>query len=169
MSGVLDWLEAKGVIAWLESTPINAFMLDTPWAVPAAETLHFMGLTLLLGSLLVVDLRGLGMLRMIPFEQAHKLIALAILGFAINAVTGTAFLFFDPSRYFANVGFLYKLVLILLAGINALVFELLVFRKVRAGDMSAQESMVAKVTSGLSLVFWFTVLVLGRFMPYVEY
>ncbi len=158
-----------GVIRWLEATPINDFMLEVPWAFPASETLHFMGLTLLIGSIMVVDLRGLGLLRMIPFEQAHKLISLAIIGFGINLVTGALFLFADPSRYFANVGFRYKMLLILLAGINALVFELFVFRKAGAGGASAQDSMTAKVTSGLSLVFWFTVLILGRFMPYVEY
>jgi hypothetical protein len=128
-----------------------------------------MGLTLLIGSIIVVDVRGLGLLRMISFEQAHKLIAVAIFGFGVNLLTGILFLFADPSRYFANGGFRYKMVFVLIAGINALVFELAVFRRVRQGDASAQESAIAKITCGASLVLWFSVLILGRFMPYVEY
>ena len=159
----------EATINWLESTPIHSFMIETPWAFPANETLHFMGLTLLIGSILVVDLRGMGMLRAIPFTHAHKLISLAIAGFSINLITGILFLFADPSRYFVNVGFRWKMVVVVLAGLNALAFEYFVFRKVRAGDPAAEFSMTAKVTSALSIVFWFTVLVLGRFMPYVEF
>lgn len=159
----------EGLSTWIRSTPFNSFMLNTPWAFPAAETFHFMGLTLLLGSLIVVDLRGMGMLRVIPFQQAHKLIPLALIGFGINLVTGICFLFADPGAYFGNLGFWYKMVFIALAGINALAFEILVYRKVRAGDLSAEDSLTAKVTSALSLVFWFNVLILGRFLPYTSY
>ncbi len=154
---------------WIETTPLNSFMLNTPWAFPAAETLHFMGLTLLLGSLLVVDMRGMGMLRIIPFKQAHKLIPLAIVGFGLNLFTGLLFLFADPRSYFSNLGFWYKMAFIAAAGINALVFELLVYRKVRNGDVAAEDGLTAKVTSALSLVFWFNVLILGRFLPYTDY
>lgn len=153
----------------IKSTGLHQFMLDKPWAFPTCETLHFMGLTLLIGALLVVDMRALGMFRAIPFKQAHKLIWVAILGFSVNLITGTLFVFADPDRYFANVGFRFKMVFVVLAGLNAIAFELFVYRRVRAGDASAEDGVAAKVTSALSLVFWFTVLILGRFMPYVEY
>lgn len=154
---------------FFDSSPINDFMLNTPWAFPAAESLHFMGLTLLLGALMVVDLRGMGLLRVVSFEQAHKLIPLAIVGFGINLFTGFLFLFADPRSYFANAGFWYKMAFIVLAGINALVFEIFVFRRYRNGDTAIAESTLCKVVSALSLVFWFTVLILGRFLPYTEY
>lgn len=154
---------------WIESTGFHDFMINVPWAFPASETLHFMGLTLLIGSLFVVDMRALGFFRAIPFTEAHKLIWVAIAGFAINAITGTGFLFADPGRYVANVGFQFKMLFVALAGINALAFEVLVYRKVRAGDMSAAHGNLSKIIAALSLVFWFAVLILGRFMPYVEF
>jgi hypothetical protein len=162
-------MDTTPLAEWIETTPFNAFMLNTPWAFPAAETLHFMGLTLLLGSLLVIDMRGMGMLRIIPFKEAHKLIPIAITGFAINLLTGIAFVFADPRSYFGNLGFWYKMLFIVLAGINALAFEFLVYRRVRAGDTAAEEGLTAKITSALSLVFWFNVLILGRFLPYTDY
>lgn len=154
---------------WLESTPVHDFMINVPWAFPASETLHFMGLTLLIGSLLVVDMRALGFFRAISHVQAHKLVPVAIFGFAINLITGLAFLAADPNRYFGNFGLRFKLILIVLAGINAILFEVLIYRKVRAGDVAVGDSTLAKVIAAVSLVFWFTVLILGRFMPYVEY
>jgi hypothetical protein len=157
------------LIDWIQSTPIHEAMLDIPWAFPACETLHFMGLTLLIGAILVVDLRALGLLRMIDFKTAHKLIGVAIFGFAINLTTGTLFCFADPGRYFVNVGFQSKMVLIVIAGLNAVAFELLVYRRVRAGDAAAETSIAARTTAALSVVLWFSVLILGRFMPYVEY
>jgi hypothetical protein len=154
---------------FLDASPINDMMLNVPWAFPAAESLHFMGLTLLLGSLIVVDLRGMGLLRIIPFEQAHKLVPIAIVGFVVNLITGFLFLFADPRTYFANAGFWYKMIFIVLAGLNALVFEIFVFRRYRNGDTAIADSTLAKVVSALSLVFWFVVLILGRFLPYTEY
>jgi hypothetical protein len=123
---------------WIENITIfgvspNATMLNVPWAFPAAETFHFMGLTLLLGSLIVVDVRGLGLLRIIPFEAAHKLIILAIIGFGLNLATGIAFLLADPRSYFANDGFWYKMTFILLAGLNAIAFEYFVSRRKAPG------------------------------------
>ena len=159
----------EALSTWLQSTPIHDAMLDIPWAFPACETLHFMGLTLLIGSILVVDLRALGLLRMIDFKTAHSLIAVAILGFSINLITGTLFCFADPGRYFVNVGFQAKMVLVVIAGLNALAFEFLVYQKVRAGDAAAETSIAARTTAALSVVLWLSVLVLGRFMPYVEY
>jgi hypothetical protein len=153
---------------WMITTPIYDFMVNVGWAFAAAETLHFMALTLLLGSLLVVDLRGMGLMRFIPFEQAHKLIPLAIGAFIVNVITGLSFVFSNPWMYFPNLGFWWKMFFILAAGVNALVFELLVFRRWRKGEKAVADSLTAKITSALSLVFWFTVLILGRFLPWTE-
>jgi hypothetical protein len=161
-------LDLEPLARWINTTPLHDLMLQQSWAFPAAETIHFMGLSMLIGSLLIVDLRGMGLLRMIPFEQAHKLIPLAIIGFVANVITGVAFVFSDPTLYFPNTSFWYKMAFIALAGLNALAFELLVFRRHRKGEIKIQESVVAKATSALSLVFWLVVLILGRFLPFTE-
>jgi hypothetical protein len=153
---------------WMITTPVYDFMVNVGWAFAAAETLHFMALTLLLGSLLVVDLRGMGLLRFIPFEQAHKLVPLAIGAFVVNVITGLSFVFSNPWMYFPNMGFWWKMLFIIFAGINALVFEILVFRPYRNGNTAIADSNLAKITSALSLAFWFTVLILGRFLPWTE-
>jgi hypothetical protein len=152
----------------IESTGFHAFMNDTPWAFPAGETIHFMALTALIGSILVVDLRAMGLLRIIPFKEAHKLVVLAMIAFGFNVFSGLMFVFTSPGLYFVNMSFWFKMLFIALAGLNALAFELFVYRPVAAGNATAEDGALAKILAALSLVFWMTVLILGRFLPFTE-
>lgn len=158
----------ENIAEWLKSTGFHNFMTGNSWPFPAAETLHFMGLTILFGTLLVVDLRGLGFLRQISLQAAHKLVPIALAAFAVNLITGIAFIFADPDRYFINIAFRVKMILIVLAGLNALAFEFLVFRPAQAGK-PVEEGYIAKITSGASIAIWAMVIVAGRAIPYVEY
>jgi hypothetical protein len=168
----MEWLQCFAEVECasraIETTGLHTFMTDTPWAFPASETVHFMALTLLIGSILVVDLRAMGLLRMIPFKAAHNLVVLAIVAFGFNVASGVMFLFASPELYFVNKSFWFKMLFIALAGINALAFEIFVYRRVAAGHATAEEGALAKILAGQSLVCWFTVLILGRFLPFTE-
>lgn len=152
---------------WLGNSFLNEFMVQVGPAFPTCETLHFIGLSLLFGSLLLIDLRGLGFFQQLSLIQLHRLVPIAILGFVINLVTGILFIAFDPAAYLANSAFLFKMALIPIAGINALAFEFLVFRPLLAGKHHVGEGVLAKFTSGLSLLLWTGVLVGGRLIPFV--
>lgn len=152
---------------WLNSSPFHDFMVQVGPAFPICETLHFIGLSLLFGSLLIVDLRGMGFLKALPLIELHRLVPVALAGFAINAVTGFLFVAFDPAVYFGNAAFLIKMVLIALAGVNALVVEFMVFRPLRAGVAGVEDGMLIKVSSALSLLLWSGVLIGGRLIPFV--
>ena len=77
----------------IEGSALGQLMRDSIWLFPMAEILHFMGLSLLIGSLLVVDFRLLGFSRNFPVETVYKFLPLALIGFTINLVTGTMFFF----------------------------------------------------------------------------
>lgn len=152
---------------WLASTAFHQFLVDHSWPFPLAETLHFMGLTLLFGAILIVDLRGLGFLKAIPFKEAHKLVPVAIGAFTVNLLTGIVFIFAEPTMYFDNIIFQAKMGLILLAGLNALAFELVVFRPYLAGRPT-DTGLAVKVISAASILIWMLVIIAGRSIPYVE-
>ena len=98
-------------------------MVNLTWGWPACETIHFVGLCLLFGVVLLVDLRMLGFLQGIPYTTLHRLLPWGILGFGLNVATG--FLFFvgaPPNFYVTNATFYWKLGLIFVAGANALYF-----------------------------------------------
>ncbi|PYQ78297.1 MAG: hypothetical protein DMG01_11915, partial [Acidobacteria bacterium] len=80
-----------------------------PWIWPLCETLHFMGLALLMGVVSVFDLRMLGMAKGLPLGPLQRLMPWAILGFVINLTTGFMFFAGDPFQYIHNVAFGMKL------------------------------------------------------------
>src|SRR5690606_40380874 len=76
----------------------------------------------LIGSIFVMDLRLIGVQRVISSRTVHSLLPLAFVGFGLNLLTGIVFVFGDPYRYAVNISFQIKMVLVLLAGLNALLY-----------------------------------------------
>jgi hypothetical protein len=152
---------------WIETTSLHKFMVDNPIAFTFCETLHFMGLTVLAGALLVVDLRGLGFVKRMPLLELHKLVPFAIAAFVVQLLTGICFIASSPNHYFVDLSFQLKMILVLVAGVNALVFEFMVFRPMKAGNLGVETSAVTRITSGLSILCWTGVLICGRLIPYV--
>jgi hypothetical protein len=152
---------------WLVSTPINGLVLNYAWSWPTLEALHFLALCLLMGSLLIMDLRLIGFNRIIPLQAVHSLMPVAIVAFVINLLTGLAFLFGDPNLYFANYAFWVKMGLIVLAGVNFLVYFTQVEPKIVALGPNEPTPPLAKTVGALSLLFWFGVLSYGRLLPYL--
>src|SRR3989442_2414649 len=108
---------------WLHSTRLSWAMAGgVPWLWPMCETLHFIGLALLMGIVSVLDLRMLGMAKELPLGPLQRLMPFAILGFTINLVTGLLFFTGDPTQYIHNVAFGFKLLFIGLAGVNVTLF-----------------------------------------------
>lgn len=146
-------------------TPVAAFM-RTRWGWPFAESVHFIGLSLLLGPLAVWDLRLLGVGRRIPIGAAHQFVPWVLGGFAVSAISGVAFLMAEPTEYIYNVAFHFKVLFMVLAGVNAMTFYMTVGRRTlpRGADESAPAA--AKVMAVLSLLFWIGVIVSGRLLTF---
>ena len=156
------------VLLWLESSGLSQLMRDVGWLFPAAEILHFIGLSLLMGTLLVVDCRLVGLIRNVSPAAVYRLLPLSFVGFSINVLTGTLFCFADPFRYYPNPAFRLKMLLVLLAGINALYFKISVHPNTVALSEQDDAGIAAKVVAVLSLLIWIAVIVFGRLIPYVE-
>ncbi len=92
----------------------------TPGLWPTAESLHFIGLSLLFTVVLVVDLRLLGVAKRIPYSAVSQLLPLGMLGFGVNLITGMLFFLALPRQYTGNIMFLWKVMLIVIAGVNDL-------------------------------------------------
>ena len=140
---------------------ISSYMVNSPWAWPAAETVHFLGLSLSLGVLLAVNLRILGVMRRVPFGDIHRLLPWGLLGFGANLITGMLFLIAQPGQYVANTPFLWKVVLLALTGGNFL--YLTVFTKAWRADAGLADKAMALS----SIVAWLGILYAGRTLPYL--
>ncbi len=132
---------------------------------PTLETLHFIGLALLVGGIAALDLRVLGFGKGLTVKPFHKLLPLVFLGLGINVVSGVLFFVSDPVGYGNNTAFQFKMVFLVLAGLNALWFEVAVAKDVASWGPEADAPQLAKVICGLSLLLWAAVIVAGRMMP----
>ena len=161
----------ESFIQWTIGTGVGKAVEDATWMFPIGETLHFMGLSLLIGTVGIVDLRLLGIVKMLPFAPLHRLLRWGIAGFVINLLTGIMFWFAQTPLYAHDYPhtFALKLLFILLGGINVLVFRLTVFREVMTLGPGEDAPLLAKVIGGASLFLWFGVIWMGRMMMYVEY
>ena len=157
----------ESLVQAIEGGAINTWVLSTYWLWPFLEILHFIGLSLLLGSILVVDLRLAGLLRQIDLKSTHRLLPWAVVGFVMNLVSGFLFFMGDPGRYSINIGFQIKMVLVLIAGLNVLIFALKINPQIESWDPHADTTGLAKTVAWLSLVSWTGVLLLGRLIPYI--
>jgi hypothetical protein len=135
---------------WVVTTRLSAFVTGRPWVWPASETLHFIGLCLLVGAVGLMDLRMLGVAKRIPFAPLFRLVPWGVLGFVINLVT-----------------FQLKMLFVLLAGINVVLFNLTVFRKTATLGPGDDAPKGAQVMAAVSLFLWFGVMYLGRMLPYI--
>jgi hypothetical protein len=156
------------ILHWIKDTALGAAVRESRWLFAAGETLHFIGLSLLVGSLVIVDLRLLGYLRGIPIRAALAFLPFAVVGFLINLATGIEFFTADPFMYWPNPAFRLKMLLILLAGLNAVAFMILGHRRVLALGDDEDTGVLAKAAAGLSLGLWLVVLLLGRLLPSFE-
>ena len=161
-------MDLEPLIQWMKNSAIHDFVTKNGWVWPTLETLHFLGLCLLLGSLILVDLRILGFNKKAPLKGIHAFVPLTVVGFALNAFTGLLFLFGDPERYFPNIAFQSKMLLVFIAGLNVLYFELIVHSTIKKHGDSAKLGIDAKLVAGASLVFWVLIIILGRMIPYLE-
>lgn len=152
---------------WLESTAISKTLFGISWLWPASESLHFIGLCMLIGGAGLLDLRLLGMFRGLAIRHVKALMPWAIAGFLINAGTGLLFLVMQPHLYLTSGVWWTKVAFLGLAGANALFFETRLAVPALALDPDAETSAAMKIIGGLSLFSWFAVLYCGRMLPYL--
>jgi hypothetical protein len=153
--------------AWVASFPL-AVVRESGWAWATLEISHFFGLSLLLGSVGLFDLRLMGLAKGIPPWALHRLVPFGILGFAINLVTGLLFFIAIPVNYVRNPAFQIKLVLIVLAGINVLLFYRMMAAEVRTVAAGGDVPRMAKLIGLLSFCLWVGVLCAGRLVAFYK-
>ena len=154
---------------WLKSTSLGHAMVHQPWLWPTCETLHFIGLSLLIGAIGVFDLRCLGFMKRIPFAAVMDLRPWAAAGLLINLITGIMFFVGAADQYIYNPAWWWKIALLVIAGLNIALFEMSkgiknLAPKIGPGD---DTPTMFKVVGGVSLVSWFLVLYFGRMLPFI--
>lgn len=154
-------------VAYLKSTWISQVMTMSPFAWPVCETLHFVGLALLIGGAGLMDLRLMGLMRGVPVRAVMQMRKWAMLGVAINAVTGVLFFIGAPDQYIHNPAWKAKLLFLAVAMVNVAIFETTQGKRMLALSADADTPRSFKVAGAVSMVSWFLVLYFGRMLPFI--
>lgn len=152
---------------WLRATSASDWINSSRWIWPLCESLHFMGLSLLIGITGFFDLRLMGFFGRVSVAAARALMPFALVGFAINVATGLVFLIGLPEQYVSNPAWWFKVGFLALAGLNAGVYETRLSAKVLALDPHGDTPRAVKLIGFVSLVSWFAVLYCGRMLAFI--
>jgi len=152
---------------YLQNTPVSLFLQSqAPWLWPLSETLHFIGLALLIGATGFFDLRLLGFMKRVPIAVARQFMPLALFGFALNLTTGILFFVALPSQYVSSWAWWGKVAFLLVAGCNAMFFETTQGARILAIKEGEDTPLTFKAVGAVSLLAWFAVLYFGRMLPF---
>jgi uncharacterized membrane protein len=149
----------------VDAKALGTFVTGTKWIWPTCETLHFIGLSLLLGVVFLVDLRMLGIIKNVSFPALHRLLPWGILGFSMNVLTGLLFFIGEPGQYYKSAVFQWKMALVLIAGANALYFTM--FDEVWVLAPGDEAPMQAKVAAGSAVLLWVAIMWCGNMLPFI--
>ena len=152
----------------VQAMPSSIALRESLWTYPIIETVHVLGLCLFVGTAWLWDLRLLGVtLRGVPVSRLSKqILPWTAVGFAIMAVSGLGLVFSEPLRFYSNIFFRIKLVLLTAAGLNAFIFHKTVGRRQEEWDSISLLPFRARLAGALSLGLWATVIVTGRLIAY---
>ena len=141
------------------------FVNDNPWVWPSLEAMHFIGLWLLFGVVVVVNLRLLGMLPQASFAALHRLLPWAVLGLCVNLLSGMLFVVAMPGQYVENIAFFWKIVLLLVAGAHLL--YLTGFDEPWEVGPGGRVPLRPKALALVGIVAWVGVMYYGRMLPFI--
>jgi hypothetical protein len=142
-----------------------ALVIDNPWVWPICEVLHFVGLCLLFGVVLLVNLRLLGFVKGVAFADINRLLPWAMVGLGINIVTGMLFFLATPDQYTQNPAFVWKIGLMLIAAVSLLYPTM----RDQGGESTSEDRvpLAGRIIAAGSICLWIGVIFLGRFLPYL--
>ncbi len=159
------------VLSWLEGTSLATLIQESRYGFPIVVAAHILGLTLSVGTLLWVDLRLLGIaVQRLPVSHVYRSLApWFLIGFAVMVASGLTLFTAYATLAYANFYFRLKMVALVLAGANALVFHFMTQRGSAEWDAALRPPAAARVAGLTSIVLWVAVMLAGRMMSYTMF
>lgn len=158
----------ESILQQIYDLPLSAAIRENVNAFPLIETVHVIAITLVLGTIMIVDMRLLGFAS--HRRGANRLIVELLpytwVAFVLAVISGSLLFISNAPAYAANLEFQLKLVAIAAAGINMMIFHITVYRRIGEWDEDLPPPTSAKIAGALSLVLWVTVIFLGRWIGF---
>jgi hypothetical protein len=163
-------MSVQPILESLQGSALASWMRYTNPAMPIVEATHVVAAVVLFGSVLIVDLRLLGLADSSrPYTRvSRETLRLTWLAFGVAVITGSLMFTTSPLTYFANAAFQLKAVALFAAGLNMAVFRLATARGVAAWNDGAAPPLAARIAGVLSVLLWAAVVLLGRWIGFTK-
>lgn len=155
---------------WLENTKLALWIAEGAYPFPILETLHVIGVSTVVGTIAIVDLRLLDLAsrsRSVR-ELVDETLPYTWGGFALALLTGALMFISKATTYLDNVPFRIKLCILALAGLNMMAFHFATFRSVDTWNHGVRTPSGARIAGATSLALWVAVVCFGRWIAFVE-
>jgi hypothetical protein len=149
---------------WLYDTPASTALRESDVMFPLIETFHVLAISLIAGTIVTVDLRVIGLIfHDLPLLRITRaLLPYTWYGFALMVITGLPLFAAEAAQLYGNPAFRLKLLLLGLAGLNALLFHKTAYRRLQSQLSYRTASLPARMLAGVSVLLWSGVIVSGR-------
>jgi len=160
--------EVPAIIHWLQVSDIGTGIRESIWLFPIVETTHVLALSLSVGVLVWFDFRLLGLsMRHQPISQVHKqIMPFALIGFVLMFVTGILLFWSEAEKCYVSGFFRLKVLALVLAGVNAMIFEFTTKRSIENWDKAPLPPRRVQIAGLMSLITWTLVIGAGRATAY---
>jgi hypothetical protein len=158
----------RSLFEWVDAMPSSIAIRESVYGYPYLLTAHAVSMALFAGLVIMMDLRLLGWAyKRTPLSQVQRqLFPWQMFTMVASGITGAVLLYGQPLRYYGNVFFWVKMVLMAFAGLNALYFHYTTYKSVATWDTSDRPPFGAKLAGALSIALWFGVVIFGRITAY---
>jgi hypothetical protein len=160
-------LDPIALCHWLESTPVGSMIATSSWMFPAIESIHMFGIVTVVGATSILDLRLMGI--SLRNDQVSSVVngtlRWALYGFGLMLITGVLMFVSEATRCYTNTGFRWKMLLLALAGLNALAFHFSAYRSVDKWQQGGTP-FAAKFAGAFSILMWFGIVGMGRWIAF---
>jgi hypothetical protein len=164
-----EWfMPLRAVFEWVNEMPSSIAIRESQYFSPYLTVSHVVVMSIVAGLVLMMDLRMVGVANMrTPFsELQRRLFPWQMLGMTLAAITGLVLAFADPMRFYVNIFFWLKMLVLVLAALNALAFHYTTYYSVAMWDSAPTTPTAVKLSGGISIALWTLVILSGRLIPY---
>lgn len=153
---------------WLQNTPFATNIRQADLLFPLIEGTHILALSFSVGLIVMLDLRllSLAFRGEAVSKVMHQVMPWALPGFAVMFVSGIVLFITQAEKAYSNTFFRFKILFLILAGLNALFYQLKFYPHMKEWDTAPSVPGGARLTAGLSLFLWVAIIALGRTMAY---
>jgi len=155
-------------IVWAENSALGIWMVDSIWAYPIVLSTHAIGMSIVVGTIVMLDLRLLGYAKLAPISSFKSMFVVTWLGVALNFLSGIALFFSDPAQFLFHPVFLTKIGLMIIGVLSFYFLWRELGKHDAVAEVEIESSARIKLLAHLTLIIWFSVIVAGRLIAYVE-